>query len=55
MSVHIGEVTSEVTATTAEALPTTDPQTNPWQERMRIEATLERLARDRLRTATGDE
>ena len=55
MSVHIGEVTSEVTATTAEPLPTTEPPPNVWQERVRIEAMLERLERDRRRTATGDE
>jgi hypothetical protein len=55
MSVHIGEVTSEVTATTAEPLPSAEPAPSVWQERVRIEAILERLARDRLRTATGDE
>mgnify|MGYP001254063636 CR=1 FL=1 len=55
MSVHIGEVTSDVTATSAEPVPTTAPPPTVWQERVRIEATLERLARDRQRTATGDE
>ena len=53
MSVHIGEVTSEVTATTAEQQ--SRPAESVWQERERMEATLERLGRDRLRTATGDE
>lgn len=53
MSVHIGEVISEVSATTAE--PPAEPSPSIWQERVRTEAALERLALDRLRTATGDE
>ncbi|WP_250002270.1 hypothetical protein [Actinoplanes sp. M2I2] len=55
MSVHIGEVTSEVTATTAEPYPSPEPAPSVWHERARTEAMLERIARDRLRTATGDD
>jgi len=44
MSIHVGEITSEVEATTS-----------VWQEQVRMDAMLERLAADRLRTATGDE
>jgi hypothetical protein len=54
MSIHVGEITSEVEATTAEPLAG-EAAVSIWQERIRIEAMLERLAADRLRTATGDE
>jgi hypothetical protein len=54
MSIHIGEITSEVEATTAEPAAAA-ATTSVWQERVRIDAMLERLAADRLRTATGDE
>lgn len=54
MSIHIGEITSEVEATTAEPA-VAEATTSLWQERVRIDAMLERLAADRLRTATGDE
>jgi hypothetical protein len=55
MTVHIGEVTSEVTATTVETPPAPAAEAGVWEERLRIEAIVERLARDRERTATGDE
>ncbi|TDW77137.1 hypothetical protein [Kribbella pratensis] len=54
MSIHIGEVTSDVEATTAEPI-TGEATASVWQERLRIEGALEQLAADRLRTATGDE
>ncbi|MGW1346191.1 hypothetical protein ACWCOV_34415 [Kribbella sp. NPDC002412] len=54
MSIHIGEITSEVEATTAEPAAA-EAAVSVWQERVRIEAILERLAADRLRTATGDD
>jgi hypothetical protein len=54
VSIHIGEITSEVEATTAEPAAG-EASASIWQERVRIEATLEQLAADRLRTATGDE
>jgi hypothetical protein len=54
MSIHVGEITSEVEATTAEP-PAAEATTSVWQEQVRMDAMLERLAADRLRTATGDE
>ena len=54
MSIHIGEITSEVEATTAEPAAG-ESAVSVWQERIRVDAMLERLAADRLRTATGDE
>ena len=55
MTVHIGEITSEVGAplpdTTAEA--SGEGTTDEWEDRIRLAAQLERLERDRLRTVTG--
>ncbi|MGW0229329.1 hypothetical protein ACWDWO_13515 [Actinopolymorpha singaporensis] len=51
MTVHVGELTSEVVA--AEEPRTPSPaEVSVWEERLRIQATLDRLARDRARTAT---
>ena len=55
MTVHIGEVTSEV-RTPAPAPPeamAAGGGSNPWEERVRIAGLLDRLAGDRCRTATG--
>ncbi|MDH3754612.1 MAG: hypothetical protein OEU32_12135 [Acidimicrobiia bacterium] len=54
MTVHIGEVVSEVSANgrTSAAEAATDEE-SVWAERARIEALIERLARDRCRTSTG--
>jgi hypothetical protein len=56
MTVHIGQITSEVRST-APVHPdrTADKETSPWDERVRIAAMLERVARDRRRTSTGVE
>lgn len=61
MTVHIGQITSEVDAATAR--PTAPPPAPPgaevgeWEERARVAARLDRIARDRLRTSTehGDD
>jgi hypothetical protein len=52
MTVHVGELTSEVVTTTTEA-PAGSGSGSMWEERARTAATLERLASDRLRTSTG--
>lgn len=54
MTVHIGQITSEVRSF-APVHPdgATDTAKSPWDERVRVAAMLERVARDRLRTATG--
>lgn len=58
MTVHVGRITSEVATT----LPPSDGDTgddsgraheSAWEQRARTAAHLERLRRDRLRTATG--
>ena len=52
MTVHVGELTSEVVATSEP--PARGPaEVSVWEERHRIQAALERLDRDRARTATG--
>jgi len=54
MTVHIGQVTSEVHSG-APVMPDApaNPETPVWEERMRVAALVERIARDRARTATG--
>lgn len=54
MTLHIGRVTSEVHST-APAAPDAPPQqaSTVWEDRLRLAAQLDRLERDRLRTATG--
>jgi hypothetical protein len=54
MTVHIGQVTSEVRSS-APVHPDrgADEKTSAWDERVRMAAMLERVARDRRRTATG--
>jgi|EndMetStandDraft_8_1072994.scaffolds.fasta_scaffold326927_2 hypothetical protein len=53
MTVHVGQVTSEVTAlpsaTTGEQPSTQDT----WEQRAVLDALLARIDRDRARTATG--
>jgi hypothetical protein len=53
MSVHVGELTSEVVAT-GEA-PATAAEVSMWEQRCRMASTVDRLARDQARTATGCE
>ncbi len=55
MTIHIGEVTSEVVATggPSGAEETGGGAASVWEERVRVESMLERLARDRMRTSTG--
>jgi hypothetical protein len=58
MTVHVGQVTSEVHTSTgptdaAAAAADGGAGVNPWEERARIAALIERISRDRLRTATG--
>jgi hypothetical protein len=55
VTVHVGQITSEVTATGEWPAAGGDGGggESEWDERCRLEATLERLARDHLRTATG--
>jgi hypothetical protein len=56
VTVHVGQITSEVTsagAGTADDPAGSGGDVSVWEERNRFEAFVERLARDRLRTATG--
>ncbi|GAA0460691.1 hypothetical protein Ade02nite_15030 [Paractinoplanes deccanensis] len=53
MTVHVGELTSEVVA--AGEPPTRAPEVSIWEERQRLRAALERIERDRCRTATGED
>ena len=60
MTVHIGQITSEVMTAPAGDDTTAGSASSggggdeaPWAEQARLEMTLERLHRDRLRTATG--
>jgi hypothetical protein len=53
MSVHVGELTSEVVA--AAETSAGAPEVSLWEQRCRMAATVERLARDRARTATSCE
>jgi hypothetical protein len=53
MTVHVGQITSEVTSVpTPVGAPAPDKE-SVWAERERIEAVIERLSMDRRRTATG--
>ena len=54
MTVHIGQITSEVRSS-APVHPdgAADAANSPWDEQVRVAAMLERVARDRRRTATG--
>jgi hypothetical protein len=56
MTVHIGQITSEVRSS-APVVPdrAVDKEQSPWDERVRVAAMLERVARDRRRTSTGVE
>ncbi len=51
MTVHVGEVTSEVSAAAAQ-MPGGESE-DPWEEQARMAAVLDRAARDRRRTGTG--
>jgi hypothetical protein len=56
VTVHVGQITSEVTATGSGADgggSGSGGDESVWEERCRIEAVVDRLERDRLRTATG--
>ena len=55
MTVHVGRLTSEVrsTADPADTPAAEMEEGSVWEERVRVAATLERVARDRRRTATG--
>lgn len=53
MTVHVGEITSEVVASSTAAASGEGGEASVWEQRCRTEATIERLARDRLRTTTG--
>ncbi|MGH3774190.1 MAG: hypothetical protein ACRDRR_00405 [Pseudonocardiaceae bacterium] len=53
MTVHVGEITSEVVAMGGAAGSEAGGEASVWEQQCRTEATIERLARDRLRTATG--
>lgn len=56
MTLHIGQVTSEVHSTAPVAPDTPAGQdATVWDERMRLAAHLARIERDRLRTATGSD
>ncbi|KAF0956729.1 MULTISPECIES: hypothetical protein [Rhodococcus] len=54
MTVHIGQITSEVDATSpATATVAAGDKADEWEERARLAAMLDRLERDRRRTSTG--
>jgi hypothetical protein len=55
MSIHVGQITSEVRAAPAAGPPdaSSGDASSVWDERVRIAAALQRVARDRRRTATG--
>jgi hypothetical protein len=50
MTVHVDELTSEVTPETAPALPSGPAPATVWQEQARLRALRERAARDAART-----
>lgn len=52
MSVHIGEISSEIQASGPDPAP--EPGPTVWQERHRTELVLQRLARDAARTSTEE-
>lgn len=58
MTVHVGEITSEVTPPRSDAVvdagaATGDSAAERWAQEARTSAMLDQLARDRARTATG--
>ncbi len=56
MTVHIGQITSEVRNTAPPAPPAASDGTatsSGWDEEARLSALLARLTLDRMRTATG--
>jgi hypothetical protein len=55
MSVHVGRVTSEVSASSASSATAAaeSDESSAWQKRVEMAAMVERLRRDRSRTATG--
>jgi hypothetical protein len=50
MTVHVGEVTSEVSAP---AMAAGSAAEDPWEEQVRIAAVMDRVEHDRRRTGTG--
>jgi hypothetical protein len=52
MTVHVGEITSEVTAARSPGAADATGG-DEWEERVRLAALMEQEARDRARTATG--
>ncbi len=55
MTVHIGQITSEVRSSASVHPGRAADTSSPWDERVRVAAMLERVARDRRRTSTGVE
>ena len=55
MNVHVGQITSEVRATPSPGSdgPASGDEASVWDQRVRAAAALQRVARDRRRTATG--
>jgi hypothetical protein len=53
MTVHVGEITSEVSVGADEAAEDATGGADEWEERVRTAAVLERIERDRSRTTTG--
>lgn len=57
MTVHVGEITSEVTSPRSDAVADAGTATGDtaerWEQQVRTSAMLHTLARDRARTATG--
>ena len=53
MTVHVGEITSEVSVPAPDRDAAALPGADEWEERARLDAMLERVARDRYRTSTG--
>lgn len=54
MPLYIGQVTSEVYSTAPVAPVEAGTAPSVWEERLRIAAIVDRVARDRHRTSTGD-
>ena len=55
MTVHIGEVISEVATAAPAAGAAGRDDTSVWERHARLAAQLAQIERDRLRTATGTE
>jgi hypothetical protein len=53
MTVHVGEITSEVSVGADEAAEDATGGADEWEERLRTAAVIERIERDRSRTTTG--